>query len=114
MERRKTTAQLRQRQGPDCPDGARFRRSTGRFPGVPGVTLLLDSHAYLWFVEGDARISKRVRQLIEDPSNEVWLSLASAWEVSVRTSIGKLALSRSLHDTFVTISAANGIRLLPI
>ena len=54
-------------------------------------------------VEGDSRLSTRARQLIEEPANEKWLSLASAWEVSVKTALGKLSLSKSLRDAFTTI-----------
>lgn len=78
------------------------------------MRILLDSHAFLWFVEGDSRLSIVARELIENPANEKWLSLASAWEVAVKTSIGKLTLSQSLHETFFGISSATGIELLPI
>lgn len=78
------------------------------------MKLLLDTHAYLWFIEGDPRIPESARHLIEHPENEISLSLASAWEVSIKTSLGKIALSRSLQDTFGAIATANGIHLLPI
>jgi PIN domain nuclease of toxin-antitoxin system len=50
----------------------------------------LDTHALLWWVADDDRIGQRARVLIEDPGNDVLVSMVSLWEIVVKTRIGKL------------------------
>ena len=54
------------------------------------MRLLLDTHALLWWLEGDRRMSKRARTLVGRDSNEVFVSAASAWEISTKSRLGKL------------------------
>lgn len=53
------------------------------------MKLLLDTHAWLWFVLGDLQLSDRARALISDPRNEKLISPASYWELAIKISIGK-------------------------
>jgi PIN domain nuclease of toxin-antitoxin system len=78
------------------------------------MKLLLDSHTVIWFVEGDPRLGSNARKLIEDSSNEKWMSLASVWEIAIKIHIGKLSLGIPLPNYLSMQVAANGIRLLPI
>ena len=55
------------------------------------MNLLLDTCTLLWWVNGD-KLSSAVSQAIEDPDNRVWVSAASIWEISIKTSLGKLAI----------------------
>jgi PIN domain nuclease of toxin-antitoxin system len=48
------------------------------------MSLLLDTHTFLWFVSGDPRLVASVRVLIEDLSNEKLLSVASPWEMAIK------------------------------
>jgi hypothetical protein len=48
------------------------------------MKLLLDTHAFLWFIGGDKRLSPSARVLIEDVSNDAYLSVASLWEMNMR------------------------------
>jgi PIN domain nuclease of toxin-antitoxin system len=57
------------------------------------MRLLLDSHAFLWFLEGSAQLSTGARAAIEDASNAKYVSHATAWEIAIKASLGKLALS---------------------
>jgi PIN domain nuclease of toxin-antitoxin system len=57
------------------------------------MKLLADTHVTIWFFEGDRRLSKYHRSLIEDKSNEVLLSFASLWEIAIKVSLKKLTLS---------------------
>ena len=52
------------------------------------MKLLLDTHTLLWFVLGDASLSARARQLIEDPTNSKFVSPATYWELAIK--IGKI------------------------
>lgn len=59
------------------------------------MRILLDTHIFLWFISGDARLSTDVRDAIRDPSNEVYLSAISVWEAIVKYQLGKLPLPES-------------------
>lgn len=58
------------------------------------MRLLLDTHSFLWFIGGDTSLSARARSLIEDDRNEVFLSIASLWEIAIKVSLGKLRLEQ--------------------
>ena len=54
------------------------------------MRLLLDTHAFLWWLDGDRRLPVRVRALIGDESNAVLVSAASAWEIATKVRLGRL------------------------
>jgi PIN domain nuclease of toxin-antitoxin system len=54
------------------------------------VRLLLDTHAFLWWLEGDRRMSRRARSLVGDEANEIFVSAASVWEIATKARLGKL------------------------
>jgi PIN domain nuclease of toxin-antitoxin system len=56
------------------------------------MRLLLDTSAFLWYIAGDPRISDRAREVIATDGTEIYLSSVSVWEISVKHSLGKLAL----------------------
>jgi PIN domain nuclease of toxin-antitoxin system len=56
------------------------------------MRLLLDTHIFLWYITGDARLADEIRELIRQPENEVYLSVVSLWEVIVKYQLGKLPL----------------------
>ena len=62
------------------------------------MNLLLDTHIFLWFVNDDPRLSDRLKDLIEDESNDSYLSIASLWEMSIKYNLGKLTLAPSYED----------------
>lgn len=78
------------------------------------MKLLLDTHAFIWFVNGDPQLSAQARQLIEDSQNQKWLSIASIWEMAIKINIGKLKLSHPLPEFLERYAAGNGIMLLSI
>jgi PIN domain nuclease of toxin-antitoxin system len=78
------------------------------------VNLLLDTHALLWFLAGDARLSTGARDAIEDLANTRFFSIASAWEVAIKASLGKLVLSAPFNQLIPGQLRANGIELLAI
>ncbi len=59
------------------------------------MTVLLDTCEFLWLVSGDARLPKAVADVVQNPANEVFLSVVSYWEICVKHSIGKLPLPDS-------------------
>ncbi len=54
------------------------------------MSLLLDTHAFLWWLDGDPQLSPLARSAIADPSTEVFVSAASAWEIATKARKGKL------------------------
>ncbi len=56
------------------------------------MRLLLDTHAFLWFITDAPKLSSRAKNLMEDPENDRIMSVASLWEIAVKNSLGKLEL----------------------
>jgi PIN domain nuclease of toxin-antitoxin system len=54
------------------------------------VRVLLDTHAFLWWLDGDRRLSRRARALVSEEGNEVLVSAATAWEIAIKAASGKL------------------------
>jgi len=54
------------------------------------LELLLDTHALIWWIAGDFALSSAARSAIDDPSNNTFVSAASAWEITTKYRIGKL------------------------
>lgn len=75
---------------------------------------LLDTHTLIWFISGDNQLSTRCRKLIEDSNNEIYLSIASLWEMAIKHSIGKLNLSQPFNKLFPLQLIENDILLLGI
>lgn len=60
--------------------------------------LLLDTHALLWWLADDPRLGESARALIADATNQVFISAASAWEISIKTALGKLDAPSDLDN----------------
>lgn len=58
--------------------------------GKAKVRVLLDTHALIWALEDNTRLSTSARTILEDLSNEIWVSVASAIEISIKRALGKL------------------------
>ena len=78
------------------------------------MKLLLDTHAFLWFVWKHARLSAAAQALILDPKNILFFSMASCWEIAVKVSISKLALAEPYAVFMPREIAANRLLLLPV
>jgi PIN domain nuclease of toxin-antitoxin system len=77
------------------------------------MRVLLDTHAFLWFIADDTRLPPRARSTIAD-AGDVFLSLASCWEMAIKVSIGKLTLSTPVERFLPEHLALNSIQLLEI
>ncbi len=69
------------------------------------MRLLIDTHILIWFLEGNKSLSKSRRQIIANPQNDIFVSIASLWELAIKISIGKLTLAKSLADVIKQIAA---------
>jgi PIN domain nuclease of toxin-antitoxin system len=78
------------------------------------MKLLLDTHTFLWFIMGSPNLSANARALIEDVANEKFLSVAGLWEIAIKLSVGKLALSAPFDVLIPQQLTSNGFELLNI
>lgn len=56
------------------------------------MNLLLDTHAFLWAIDGNPRLGKEARAAIIDGANVVFVSAVTAWEIAINQGIGKLTV----------------------
>ena len=75
---------------------------------------LLDTHAFLWWVNDSSELTAAARLAIADARNECFLSLASCWEMAIKSNLGKLRLAKPLERFVAEHLAANGFTLLNI
>lgn len=75
---------------------------------------LLDTHTYLWALNGSPLLSRPVLDAIEDGENELILSVASLWEIAIKVSIGKLELEMPFLDVAVKLPETHSITLVPV
>ena len=78
------------------------------------MRVLLDTHVFLWWVEGNRVLPAKVRSIVADPANECLISLVSAWELAIKAGLGKLKLALPVKRFIVENVAANGFRMLDI
>ena len=78
------------------------------------MRLLLDTHAFLWFVLDDTKLNLPARQAIESADNDLLISPASYWEIAIRISLAKYRLSGSFERFWDTDMRRNDITALPI
>ena len=78
------------------------------------MNLLLDTHAFLWFMEGSQKLSDRARSEIEAAEGRRTLGVASLWEMAIKASLGKLTLAKPLGELIPAVLADSGIELVPI
>ncbi len=77
------------------------------------MKLLLDTHAYMWFADGNTLLSEKARLLIENQDNSKYVSMVSFYEMAIKIKTGKLSLTISLKDYF-EYAKKNGITVLPL
>ncbi len=78
------------------------------------MKVILDTRIFLWVISDPDRISPRARKTLEDPRNEVFLSIASAWEITIKAGIGRLSLPAPAAMFIQRQLAKHRIDLLPI
>jgi len=76
------------------------------------VRLLLDTHAFLWWVEGAPALGRRAHTEISNANNEVFVSIASCWELAIKLSLGKLRLTQNVERFIPEQLTRNGFTLL--
>ena len=78
------------------------------------ISLLLDTHATIWFWQDDPRLSRQAKSMIEDPGNRKRVSIATCWEIAIKVALKKLHLGEPSRPYLQRLIAQNHFDLLPI
>ena len=78
------------------------------------MKILLDTHAFLWAITEDARLSERARQMFLSSANQLFLSVASLWEIVIKVQIGKLPLPEPTEPYLLDQLSRNAVQTLPV
>lgn len=76
------------------------------------MSLLLDTHTVVWWIRSDQRLSMNARALIGSSSNEVFVSVATAWEIAIKVGLGRWPEASELLTDFEAALSVEGFRLL--
>jgi len=77
------------------------------------MNLLLDTHAFLWFIGGDKQLPDKSVELIKNTENNCYLSIASLWEIAIKFSLGKIELKNGFEELNKIIQHSE-IEILPL
>ena len=78
------------------------------------MNLLIDTHVLIWWSANSRRLGQNAKDLISDPQNSIWVSAASIWEISIKSSVGRLEISGILDGRIPDDLERHGFRSLPI
>ncbi len=77
------------------------------------MRILIDTQAFIWFVENDSQLPKTIKKDLENTENTIIVSIASLWEMTIKMTLGKLILSCDIKEMTEKIYS-NGFEILPI
>ncbi|MGE3743052.1 MAG: type II toxin-antitoxin system VapC family toxin [Geminicoccaceae bacterium] len=78
------------------------------------MRLLLDTHAFLWWIFDDPRLASSARALISDPATEILFSVVSAWEIAIKARTGRLDLPADVPAFVHDQVRRNRVTVLPV
>lgn len=78
------------------------------------MKVLLDTHAFLWWITDDPQLSARAREIISDGKNELFLSAASGWEIAIKAKLKRLKLPGEAERFIGEQLTLNAIESLPV
>ncbi len=78
------------------------------------MNVLLDTHAFLWAITGDERLSETARETFLNSANRLFFSAVSMWEICIKISLGKLSLKRGWLKKIQNELMINAVQWLPI
>ena len=77
------------------------------------MRVLIDTHALLWYLQGDPNLSNLALTTIENKDNDVFVSIVTLWEIAIKSGLGKLELQRPFENLEVDLQQLD-IKILPI
>jgi PIN domain nuclease of toxin-antitoxin system len=78
------------------------------------MNFILDTHTLIWWSIDPIRLSPQARNLLDDESNTLFLSIISVWEIQIKLQIGKLSLQMPLSELIKDHQETNDLQLLTI
>jgi len=78
------------------------------------MNCLLDTCTFLWIIAGAKELSPTAKELFTNPANDIWLSVVSLWEISVKQALGKLPLPSPMERFLLEQRERHGIAVLPL
>lgn len=78
------------------------------------MKLLLDTHVFIWWADHPERLSHTALSALEDEANELILSVASVWEMQIKTQLGRLKLSLPLTELIKNQQETNHLTVSPL
>jgi PIN domain nuclease of toxin-antitoxin system len=75
---------------------------------------MIDTHEFIWWADAPQKLSTQTLAALLDKSNDLYLSLASLWEMQIKVQINKLAFKRGLKNTLEMHKIQNNLQILPI
>jgi PIN domain nuclease of toxin-antitoxin system len=78
------------------------------------MKLLLDTHTFLWLDSSPEKLSQTALAACEDPTNQLYLSVVSAWEIQIKRQINRLQLGVPLDQMIRGQQSANNLKILPV
>ena len=67
------------------------------------MEILLDTHTFIWFINVDSSLPEKVKNEIKDIGNKCFISIASLWEIAIKTSLGKLELKQDFNKWLISL-----------
>jgi PIN domain nuclease of toxin-antitoxin system len=77
------------------------------------MRILIDTQAFIWFVENDKQLPSKIKRELEDSENSIIISIASLWEMSIKMTLDKLQLGCDIEEMINRVYR-NGFEILPI
>lgn len=77
------------------------------------MNYILDTHTLIWFLNGDDKLSKKSKDIIEDQENLKLVSIATIWEIAIKISLGKFKFNQGFKQ-FLDLIEDNGFEIVPI
>jgi PIN domain nuclease of toxin-antitoxin system len=78
------------------------------------MRLLLDTHTFLWWDETPAKLSPTALQTVQDPTNTIFFSAVTVWELQIKIQLGKLQMRMTLKQVVEEQQRDNRLELLPL
>lgn len=78
------------------------------------MNFLLDTHVFIWFYDTQHKLSQKVSQELSNPANNLFLSVASVWEIQIKIQIKKLTFQDPFADIIAEQQQINGLQILPV
>jgi PIN domain nuclease of toxin-antitoxin system len=78
------------------------------------MKVLLDTHAFLWWISDSPKLSALARDVMSDGNNVLYFSAASGWEIAIKAQLGRLQLPTDLESFIPEQLAVNNMTVLPV